>query len=165
MRLQLDARRIVDLLSLYNNISHTLHPCACKNRQLHRIIIMSSSMLTNSALVLLGMLSFCFRDIKCMAPEPYDITAPMWLLKSRWTANDASTYHLTTCRLSAGKVKLSLQVPLQSQRSYMSLDQSSSVGLLTQVHITAIVGCKPGLVHWHTNSPLAMIVWNSSCPW
>ena len=41
----------------------------------------------NSALVLLRMLIFCLRDIAWMVPEPYMITAPVWLLKLGWTAN------------------------------------------------------------------------------
>ena len=49
---------------------------------------------TSSTLVEILVLGFCFVDLLISAPRPKDMTPPVWLFMSGWTAKAASTYHL-----------------------------------------------------------------------
>jgi hypothetical protein len=111
--------------------------------------------------VLLFVLSFCFLEIDCKAPSPSPnfMVAPVWLLKSGWTAKLAATYHLMQFNLSAPKVSLRSLVPFRYFISLTNLFQSASLGSLTLVHSTAIVCCMSGLARFHRNRAFATIVW------
>src|SRR6056300_1167749 len=76
------------------------YPCASINSFVHKICVTASSTPMSSASVELRLFSFCFFVRTCIPPSPIVITAPVWLLKSGCTANDASTYHLMVLKFS-----------------------------------------------------------------
>jgi hypothetical protein len=132
-----------------------LYPCACRNSFVQSIKVVTSSTPTSSASVLDLVVSFCFREMDIGTPVPYDMAPPVWLQKSLWTANEASTYHLMTCRSSAARNSTSSVEPLRYSIRRNKLSQSFSVGSCTRVHRKAIVVCISGLARLHANSPFA----------
>ena len=84
-----------------------IYPCHSMNNLVHRIFVMASSVPTNSDLHELRVFNFCLDNILCRVPSPIVNSAPVCDLKSGCTAKLASTYHLSTCRLSAVSVKIS----------------------------------------------------------
>ena len=67
-----------------------------------------------------------------------DIIAPVCPLQSRCAAKDTSTHHLMTLRLSALSMSGIFRVPLMYLSTLKFFLQSSSSGLLTQVHRKAM---------------------------
>ena len=130
------------------------------NNLVHNIITDILSALTSSDSVLLRVFSFCFLEIDFTAPVPSSkcMAAPVWLLKSGWTAKLASTNHLMQCKFPALRNSLSFVVPFRYFIILISFCQSASFGPFTRVHNTAIVGCISGLARLHRNNHFATVV-------
>eukprot|EP00529_Nitzschia_sp_RCC80_P042328 CAMPEP_0113451570 /NCGR_PEP_ID=MMETSP0014_2-20120614/6405_1 /TAXON_ID=2857 /ORGANISM="Nitzschia sp." /LENGTH=94 /DNA_ID=CAMNT_0000342927 /DNA_START=290 /DNA_END=570 /DNA_ORIENTATION=- /assembly_acc=CAM_ASM_000159 len=92
-----------------------------------------SSKDTSSASVELLVLIFCLVDTDWITPLPIVMVAPVWLLKSLWTANAASKCHLKLLILSASKYITSSAVFFRNLIIFFSLAQSSTVGAFTRV--------------------------------
>ena len=82
------------LLSLYKMFYLDLYTCAYRKILVYNTRLDASSTLTNSASVLIFVLSFCFRDTDMIAPFPIVNVVPVCYLKTKCTNNAASTYHL-----------------------------------------------------------------------
>ena len=72
----------------------------------HNIILIASSMATNSASVLILVFDFWLLDIDITAPCPINIIIQVRLLKSWYMENDMLTYHLIVLVLSADRIKI-----------------------------------------------------------
>ena len=138
-------------------MSFTLYPCASRKYLVHTTCDISSSTLTNSALVELLVFSFCLDESEFAAPRPKVNVVPVWLFISLCTANAASTCHRNTHVSSIPSMSGS---PIVARRYFItrvSFFQSSVAGSLTLVHRNATDNCRSGLACFDRNNSLAVM--------
>ena len=124
------------------------------NNFVQSIIVETSSTPTSSAVVLLFLFSFYYCDIVVIEPFPIDITLPVWLLKSAWTAKEASTYHSEMFNSSALNVSTNFLVPSRYFIKHISFSQSSVSGFHSCTEVRSCPFCQ--------KQTLCFVVWKAS---
>ena len=89
----------------------TLYTCASRKILVHNTRLDASSAPTNSASVLIFVLSFFFRDTYMIDPFTIANVDLVCYLKSECTINDTSTYHLRQLALSDFNLRRNYWVP------------------------------------------------------
>ena len=145
--------RIVLWLSWYSKFFLILYPCFSINNFDQSIFDAMSSHPTNSDSHELLVFSFCLLKTAWTAPFPIVNTPPVCDLKSGCTAKLASTYHFSTFKQSALRVKTSFTVLFTYCRYRTNLPQSSRDGFRTRVVNTDIAVPVSGYAHLQANNP------------
>ena len=121
-----------------------------------------SSMPTNSLSVKLFVFNFCLVDTEIGKPLPIVNPPPVCPRMFGWTANDASTYHMSIPSLSAPSMRgLSLS-PLRYSTKWLSFSQSSMSGDLTLMVRNAMARLISGLALLVTYNAFVPIVWKAA---
>ena len=127
------SNKITLLLSWYIMFYSTVYPWGSKQYLLKSACGTASSYPMSSFSVELLTFIFYFFEKLVTAPFPRVITAPVWLLRSSFIVQDASTHHFTTDRSSAVRVGFNPIVTLRYLKYLHNLNKSSSSGYFTLV--------------------------------
>ena len=126
------------MLSWCNLSSSTAYPCLSIKYLGHMHCGKASSATTISDYVDPLPFIFCFPDSSIIDPDPMGIIAPLRPLKYGCLAQDISTHHLTTLRLSSLSVSGRCRVLLMYLSTIKIFQWSSSSEVLTRLHRKAM---------------------------